>query len=73
MFVLFASAIVVLLVAFHINVIGVQVKGHAHTLASVLRKVHAFFMPFRDPRLDEKFEELTITISVWAARTFFSC
>ncbi|CAE7210000.1 unnamed protein product [Symbiodinium sp. CCMP2592] len=70
MAVLFASAIVVLLVAFHITVIGVQVKGHAHTLATVFQKVHTFFLPLRDPRLDNKFEELTITLYSWAARTF---
>ena len=54
--VLFASAIVVLMVLCHINVIGVEVRGHAHTLATVLQKVPTLFMPLPDPRLDEKFD-----------------
>ena len=73
MAVLFATALVVLFVSCHITVVGVEVKGHTQILATVLEKVPALFMPFRDPRLDEKLEKLSISLNLWGARAFIHC
>ncbi|CAE7223657.1 unnamed protein product [Symbiodinium sp. KB8] len=70
MAVIFASAVVVLLVFCHINVVGVEVRGHAQIVATVLQKMPALFLPFRDPRLDEKLENLSISLNLWSARAF---
>ncbi|CAE7937915.1 unnamed protein product [Symbiodinium sp. KB8] len=70
MAVFFASAAAVLFVLSHIYLTGVVVEGDADASAAVLQKVSAFSMSFRDPRLDEKVEELTIALNVWGARSF---
>ncbi|CAE7537636.1 unnamed protein product [Symbiodinium sp. CCMP2592] len=67
---LFATAVVVLLVSCHIILVGVEVKGHAQIQATVLEKVPALFMPLRDPRLDEQLENLSISLNLWGARAF---